>query len=170
MVPPRPVLPHDPAPPPGEILKSGPSRAVLLAADPAAGEAGGRIVVKRFFARGLLGGWRARTRARREHALLAALSAAGLPVPRPLDLARGDGAWEVRMAWIPAARPLADWLRAGVPPGARERLLAALGRLLAAAHAAGLDDPDLHLGNVLVDAAGAPWLVDVHGARIRRRL
>jgi len=151
------------------ILKQGPRRSVRLeqAADGAA------TVVKRIETAGWHG-LRARRLARREHALQARLAAGGLSVPRALELCELEGAVELRQDWIPGARTLAEVLREA--PGQQGALgaLAALalraGRLLAGAHARGLDHPDLHEGNLLVDAQGAPWLIDFHGARLRARL
>jgi tRNA A-37 threonylcarbamoyl transferase component Bud32 len=105
-------------------------------------------------------------RARREQAALVALHAAGLPVPRPLGLVRAARGFEVRLAAVEGARTLAESLAdGGAPPGGWERLLARLGRLLAGVQAAGWEHGDLHPGNVLVDAQGAPWLIDFQRAR-----
>jgi hypothetical protein len=145
-------------------LKSNPSRAVLLGTDPRF--AGGKVVCKRFLHHGLLGRLRARSRARREHEMLSSLHLAGVRVPRPLALERCEGGWEVRMEWIEGARSLALHLADPASEGERPHLLRELGRLLAAAHLSGLDHPDLHLGNILVDGEGSPWLVDLHSARL----
>lgn len=105
-------------------------------------------------------------RARREFEALTALERAGLPVPRPLELCAGERGFEVRLAAIPHARTLEEWLGAeGAPPGGWARLLARLGTLLARLQLAGWEHGDLHPGNLLVDASGAPWLVDFQRAR-----
>ena len=147
-------------------LKANPTREVRCVT----AEDGTRTVVKRFLARGLRGHLQARARARREHRLLTALSTAGLAVPQPLGLTRTAGAWEVRMAWIPEARPLDAALEGTTSVGANAVHLEAVAVLLARIHGEELDHPDLHLGNILVDNAGEPWLVDLHGARLRRSL
>ncbi len=149
-------------------LKASPAREVVLAEDPE--NPGRKLVAKRFLGGGLLRSLRARAGARREHSLLEALAEAGLPVPRPLGLARFPGGWEVRMEAIPDARPLAEHLRdPGTLPD-RPRLARRLGRLLGRTHGVGLDHPDLHLGNVLVDGSGHPWLLDLHKAKLRSPL
>ncbi|MEQ1895464.1 MAG: lipopolysaccharide kinase InaA family protein, partial [Planctomycetota bacterium] len=76
---------------------------------------------------------------------------------------------ELALEAVPGARARGELLeRAEVPPGGWRRLARALGTLLARLHALGLEHGDLHSGNVLVDARGAPWLVDVGHARTRR--
>ena len=143
-------------------LKSSPARSVRL-------ESGGeaRRVVKRFASRGLLSAARDAARARREHELLGELSARGLPVPRPLSLERRDDGWEVAMEWIPDARSLQELLLAGAT---RDLPARALGELLAQLQGAGVDHPDLHPGNVLVDGARGVWAIDFHKARRVGRL
>ncbi|MBL8841920.1 MAG: hypothetical protein JNL90_10380 [Planctomycetes bacterium] len=80
-------------------------------------------------------------------------------------------------AWIEGARELADaWERAteggatATAPRdarrARRRLLSAVGLEVAALHRAGYAHGDLHARNVLVDARGDAWFVDL--ARLRR--
>ena len=146
------------------------------------GEGEATLVVKRFHAPGALQQRRDRGRARREHACHERLSALGLPVPEPLGVRHvprveaGDGAggagrpaWELVTRCVEDAtslRELLDRARRGAPLD--RGLLARLGTALAQAHAAGLDHPDLHAGNVLIDARGEVWLVDLSGARVRR--
>jgi Ser/Thr protein kinase RdoA (MazF antagonist) len=145
------------------VLRSRPFRSVLL--EPVPG--GAPVVVKRYHHPGRLRAFLDGARARRELAALSALAAAGLPVPAPLGVARVPGAGELRMAAVPDARDLAVLLASGAPPpGGWERLCVRLGRLLARLQALGFEHGDLHPGNVLVDAHGAPWLVDVQ--RVRR--
>lgn len=132
---------------------------------------GARTIVKRFASRGLAASTLDRARAAREHRLLRDLSARGLPTPRPLALERVDGGWEVRMESIDDAWPLSAHLTGERAwPRSRERLAGALAELLAALHAAGVDHPDLHPGNVLVDSDGAVWAIDFHKARRVRRV
>jgi hypothetical protein len=78
------------------------------------------------------------------------------------------------MQWIPEARTLEallDTHAAGgpAPPGGWERLLVRIARQVAGLEEARVEHPDLHPGNVLVDAQGAPWLIDFHKARVGRR-
>jgi len=127
-------------------------------------------VIKRFERHGPLASAHDRRRARREFALLSALHARGLPVPRPLGVERRDAGWEVAMEWIANARPLDQALAETAGGAADGRLARALGTLLAELHRAGLDHPDLHLGNVLVDGGGHPFAVDFHKARLVREL
>jgi len=149
------------------ILKANPNRTVFL--EQRAGS--GAVVVKRYHAASALRRPRDRGRARREQRVLARLHAAGLPVPEPLGIRRRDGCWELSCAWIPDAVSLHDLVDGRLPwPRPRAELAAALGRLLARLHTAGLDHGDLHPGNVLIDAGGRPWLVDCAKARLRRRL
>lgn len=132
-------------------------------------ERGVAVVVKRFHHPGLVGAFFDGARARREHAAMAHLAASGLPVPRPLGVTRTRDAWELRQEAIEGARPLSALLAGPPPPpGGWRRLLVALGELLARLHTLGLEHGDLHPGNVLVDARGAPWLVDLGHARPRR--
>ena len=103
-------------------------------------------------------------RARREFELLGALLAAGVSVPAPLGLEHGaDGVWHVHLEALANTRTadVALTVRAG-----REALLGELARLLASQHVAGLDQPDLHAKNTLVDASGRAFAIDFHGARL----
>jgi tRNA A-37 threonylcarbamoyl transferase component Bud32 len=146
------------------VLSQRASRSVHLERD----ARGVPMVVKRFHHRGLLGALFDRTRARREAAALARLVALGLPVPKPLGVARVDGTWELRQEAIEGARALAELLGGRIePPGGWRRLCRALGSLLARLHTLGIEHGDLHPGNVLVDARGAPWLVDLARVSVR---
>ncbi|HVS17816.1 MAG TPA: lipopolysaccharide kinase InaA family protein, partial [Planctomycetota bacterium] len=147
-------------------LKSSPARSVRLESEPGAGD-DARRVVKRFAGSGLFAATRDAARARREHELLSELHARGLPVPRPFSLERRDDGWEVAMQWIPRARSLAELLHAGET---RDLPARALGELLARLQSAGVDHPDLHPGNVLIDDTGGVWAIDFHKARRVARL
>lgn len=146
------------------ILKRGRRRTVELVAGAS------ERVVKRVSTAGALGVHRARA-ARREFEVQARLFEAGLAVAQPLGIERGPGFVELSMRRIDGARSLAELMQAGVEfaPGEREQLAVALGRLLARAHALGLEHADLHEKNVLVGADGRPRLIDFHGARLRAR-
>lgn len=149
------------------ILKRSLARSVRL--EPGVGGAP-PSVVKRFESRSLAAATLDRARALREHRMLVELSSLGIPVPRPLALARDGAAWEVRMEWIAGAHPLAPAFERCAPwPAPPERLARELGRLLARLHAAGVDHPDLHAGNALVDARGRAYAIDFHKARRVRR-
>ncbi|MGK0217487.1 MAG: hypothetical protein ACI9HE_000965 [Planctomycetota bacterium] len=135
------------------LLKSSPSRSVLR-------ETGG-VVLKRFHHPSLLGRLRDKHRAERERRALEQLRAAGLPAPRPLGVSRARGAWELHMQEVPGARTLEQLLAsAEFAQGPLDSLAAALGQLLAQLERSGLHHPDLHAGNLLVDEAQQPWLVD----------
>jgi len=157
------------APEGGELLKSGTRRSVALVRD-----AQGVRVLKRYHARGALSRQRDASRARAEHALLARLHALGLPVPRPLGIQIGERGPELVLEWIEGARPLATLYKRRRGDGALgwpiapERAARALGEAFGRFCAAGLDHPDLHAGNALLDARGRPYLVDFAGARLRR--
>lgn len=141
-------------------LKAGGRRSVVLESGPEP------RVVKRFHGRGLLGRCLDRRRAAREHATLRALLRRGLPVPEVLALERTGGRWQVATRWLEGALPLAELLRSGPPWPAPPPVLARrLGQLLGEGHAAGVRQRDLHGGNVLIDPAGQPWVVDL--ARVR---
>ncbi len=146
------------------LLKEGPRRSVST-------DRSGTLVVKRFHDPAFFGSLRDRYRARREFRMLLHLARAGLPVPEPLELRRRERGWEVLMARIQPAEPLAVFLRERrEPAGGWGRLLTTLGRILARLELARVDWPDLHAGNVLVDERGDAWLVDFHHARRTRGL
>ncbi|MBI5364274.1 MAG: hypothetical protein HZA53_13930, partial [Planctomycetes bacterium] len=123
-------------------------------------------VVKRIPAAGLAG-LRARRLAKREFEVQRKLFALGLAVPEPLACTTTAAGVELVQRCVADARELADVLRAEDAPG-RERLARDVGALLGRAHALGLDHPDLHEKNVLVDEAGKPGLIDFPGARTAR--
>ena len=149
-------------------LKESPARRVRLERE--AGADAPRVV-KRFESAGLFAARKDASRARREHELLEHLHAEGLAVPRPYGLERSGGAWEVAMEWIPDAVTLDELLSERAPWPINSSLLARrLGQLLARLHTAGVDHPDLHPGNVLVDADGQVWAIDFHKARLFARL
>ena len=109
----------------------------------------------------------ARVRCLAEFRLLAGLRAERLPVPAPL-LA---GYWRKGLHYgvailverIPGARALASWL-AKDPDGAPWE---PVGAMLARFHRVGLDHADLNAHNILLDGAGAPWLIDFDRSRRR---
>lgn len=155
-------------------LKKGFARGVYLREDKGGDSArNGRVVVKRFAHPSRLQALRDGRRAHNEFRLLELLHKKGLAVPEPIDVRRVDGGWEVRMQWIPNSRSLLELLegpRDEKPVDGWGKLIIEMGELLAALHVNGIDHPDLHPGNVLVDSTGKPWVVDFHHARLRRKL
>jgi len=144
-------------------LKRGLHRSVALRAGPD----GAPEVVKHYRSRGWLRRLGDRRRAERELRLLRELHAAGLHVPRPRGAERVEDGWELTAEWIEGARSVAELLRDPTDlPAPPELLARRLGTLVGHAHALGLAHGDLHAGNLLVDAAGEAWLVDVAGARL----
>ncbi|KFN47681.1 3-deoxy-D-manno-octulosonic acid kinase [Arenimonas metalli] len=102
-----------------------------------------------------------------EFRLLAAMHAEGLPVPAPLAAAcwrRGLGYRAALLVQrIPSVRALAEWLGEAADAAPWE----AIGAMLARFHAAGIHHADLNAHNILVDAAGTPWLIDFDRGRRR---
>jgi len=142
------------------VLKRGAHRSVRRTL-----EQGLPAAVKRWEAGGPWRNLRARSSARREFELAGRLHALGLPVPRPIALREDEGRPELVSDWV-EGRELRLCLRAGAPRALAETL----GRALARAQRLGLSHADLHAGNVLVDARGDPWLVDLGGAALRASL
>ena len=97
----------------------------------------------------------------REWRLLAAMDAAGLPVPRPVAARvcrrgltyRGD---LVTVA-VPHALTFEDLIAGGDDSPATWRLVGAAIRRL---HDAGYRHADLNVRNILLDRAGGPWIID----------
>lgn len=146
-------------------------------------EADGRMLLLRHYRRGgfpsrlshdryLRTGLR-RSRPWRELALLTRLEAGGMPVPPPvgaritlqgplLPWYRGD----LVTGYLDGTTTLAAALRAGRVDDAG---WAAIGATIARFHAAGVDHADLNAHNVLLDGAGAVYLIDFDRARLRRQ-
>jgi 3-deoxy-D-manno-octulosonic acid kinase len=110
--------------------------------------------------------WRgeAATRCFREWRMLAQLRSAGLPVPRPVAAGwrRRGPCYTADLATvrIPGAAPLSARLAAGEAVDWRR-----IGRVLRDFHAAGACHADLNAHNILLDAAGAPWVLDFDRGR-----
>ncbi len=159
------VDPHEPA----RVLKLSPARSVRVESSPP--DCASPRLVKRFRSQGPFASARDRARAEREIELLRELHGRGLAVPRPIELCARDGGWEVAMEFLADAAPFSAILeaRAAWPadPGVVARELGALCARLAAA---GVDHPDLHPGNALLDARGRAFAIDFHKARRVRRL
>ncbi len=108
------------------------------------------------------------TRAFGEWRLLARLYGQGLPVPRPLAarVCRQGLFWrgDLITERIPGAESLAEWLITD-PPAVD---WAAAGRCIRRFHEAGVYHADLNAHNLLLDARGGAWWVDLDRGRIRR--
>ncbi len=140
---------------------------------------GGEVTLSKHFHAPGLGRLRDGRRARSEAGALGEAARRGLPVPEVLGLERNGASWILRLQWIPDARTLdavtleldgAGAPRTG-PSGSRprrasaRRLAHSIGRLLAEVEASGLQLPDPHAQNVLVDQGGQLWLVDLARSR-----
>nr|WP_163501453.1 3-deoxy-D-manno-octulosonic acid kinase [Halomonas socia] len=122
----------------------------------------GRVIRDHYLWTGL-----ARTRAFRELRLTAELHARGLPVPPPVAACVWRSGLSYRAALITGrlagTRALAERLA-----DADASLLERVGTTIARFHAAGLDHVDLNARNLLVDAAGQVWLIDLDRCRLRQ--
>ncbi len=108
----------------------------------------------------------AASRAMREFELLDWMRGQGLPVPRPLA-ARYDPSGavyraDILMERIPDALPL-DQLIGHAALG--EDTWREIGAVIAAMHLLGVDHSDLNVRNILLDGAGAVWLIDFDKCR-----
>lgn len=108
------------------------------------------------------------TRPFREFRLTAHLFALGLPVPRPLVARYLRSGMRYRAALITEriarAQTLAECLQAGAPIDWPE-----LGRVIARFHAQGLWHADLNAHNLMVDADGKWWMIDLDRSQLRAR-
>lgn len=153
---------------PRVVLKLGRKRTTSVASDSSLGSS---VVIKRFHDAGFLGRNLDRFRSRAEFRTLRTFHRKGLPVPEPIAVRAHGGAFEIVTRFVVGAIRLADLVDGRADwPCATGRVAQALGAALARAHELGLDHPDLHAGNVLVDASCKVWLVDVRGAQLRQRL
>jgi 3-deoxy-D-manno-octulosonic acid kinase len=111
------------------------------------------------------------TRPLREFRLLAAATAAGLPVPRPLAAeVRRRGAFysgDLLMARIDAAQTLSAHLAAATDWSRID--WRAIGATLGRIHASGFEHADLNAHNLLVDRLGKVWVIDWDRGRQRPR-
>ncbi len=113
--------------------------------------------------------WRgaARIRSFEEFRLLRELLRRGLPVPRPIAAIYWREGLHYRagilLERLMAVRPLAD-LATSDGEGAP---WAQAGRLIARLHRGGLDHADLNAHNLLFDAAGGGWAIDVDRSQVR---
>jgi len=113
--------------------------------------------------------WRGLDAARsvREFRLLQWMHGRGLPVPVPLAAAvRRRGLVyraDLLVGRIVGARTLAALVGEGVAPLPWVSIGRAIGRI----HRAGVDHADLNAHNILIDAAGAAWVIDFDRGRRR---
>ncbi len=109
-----------------------------------------------------------RTRAFREWRLLRKLHGEGLPVPGPVAArVRHVGlsyTADIITVYLTDTRKLSSFLADGQPPNG---CWARIGRMLRSVHDHGVDHPDLTAHNILVDSAGAVFLVDFDNAAVR---
>lgn len=114
--------------------------------------------------------WQGTTRVRsiREWRLISRLFEAGLPVPRPVAAAfRRSGlsyTASIITRRIETARPLAEHLQ---ERPLDEAVWGGLGACVRRFHDAGVWHADLTAHNLLLDAKGAPWLLDFDRGRLR---
>jgi len=141
------------------VVRVAPGRRVVIADG---------VVTKEFRHTDLRAKWRDRHRARQEGRVLRTLAERGVRVPRWLATERlADGGWAVSLEEVPGARTVSAALTEQSSNASLGALLARAGELLASLHAAGLDQPDLHAGNALVDTAGSLWAIDFHAAELQ---
>lgn len=127
------------------------------------------VVTKVFRSKGARALVRDQRRADHETRVLRGLAERGVRVPAWLGTERlAGGGFAVRLAEVPGARTVDAALRDAT--SARPALMRAAGELVASLHAAGLDQPDLHAGNALVDGEGALWAIDFHQAELHPEL
>jgi len=113
----------------------------------------------------------ARTRPRRELAILAHLAASGMAVPTPVGarllrsplgvVYRGD----LIMGYIDDTRTMSSLLADGDLASAHWQRI---GEAIAQFHRAGVDHADLNAHNILIDTGGRVYVIDFDRARLRR--
>ena len=142
---------------PNCIIKRRPKRTVYRERHPQWGP----VIIKRFHAPTWWQRLGDRRRAEREAGVLQAWHNRGLPVPAPARVRRTDAHWELVLPEIPRARSLQEWLQGAEPWPLDERALAqTIGATLAHFDRSGSRQGDPHPGNLLIDEAGRPWLID----------
>jgi len=152
----------------GAILKDEEYRKLWKVSD------GGRtIYIKKFIHSSLSQRLRFKvfkSKARREFENLSRLRANGVNVPAPLGLLEGNGADTsiIFLQEIKDARTLREYLNnEQLDYLQKKELLAKLAELVRASHKAGLENEDLHSGNILIDRDRKLYLIDIHRARFR---
>ncbi len=102
--------------------------------------------------------------AAREWRTAVALRAAGVAVAEPVGWSKATasgGAPLLLTRWIEGGRTLAAWWEAERDAAARRAMARRIGELVGALHRARFAHRDLHPSNIVIDPAGAPWLVDL---------
>jgi 3-deoxy-D-manno-octulosonic acid kinase len=108
-----------------------------------------------------------RSRAFRELSLLARLHELGLPVPRPVAARVRRWGPAYRADLLTVAVPGATSLAARAAESMPDKLMSAVGACIRRFHDAGVWHADLNAHNVLIDRAGAIYLIDFDRARVR---
>ena len=94
-----------------------------------------------------------------------------LPTPKPLAWIRfPDGSERLVQTAVADARLLDNWWKLVDCPSRRRELSRRLGTMLRQMHAMGVSHRDLKASNLLVGQDDAPWLIDLVGVRLQRRL
>lgn len=144
---------------------------------PATEPSGVSLIVKRFRGVNLLDRVKSlfRCKAREEFEAGRCLRAAGVPAPRMSAWARRGQESYLAMEEIPNGMSFsAAWAEAGTDSRSRECFLEELAKFLSVLVRAGVDHPDMHMGNILCvrSAAGEMHfhLVDVYGVRLADRI
>ena len=152
------------------VVKENPYRTVYRVELP-----GGAVFVKQLRVKGFRAWWREVLRppkARLEFDTALALLARGVPALRPLAWGRAASIWPSESVLATREQPsvpFAEYVD-GLPPRARRASAVAFGRFLGNLHNAGVNHPDPHPGNLLVEPGPAFTLLDVHAVRIGRPL
>jgi len=108
----------------------------------------------------------AKVRSFAEFSLLKSLHAAGLPVPAPIAADYRRGLLRYRAAILIARIPGVASFARRVREDGIDAPWAATGAAIARVHRHGARHADLNAHNILVDAAGAPWLIDWDKGRL----
>lgn len=165
----------------GQIVKHGAHRTVYRIDLPAQ-----TLFVKHYRCPRWLGVWRYLVEAshsRREWRKALEVARRKVPTARPVAIAEQQRGWLVRDNYyvcegIPESQSLDDYVRqelpllASIQRARRQRqMIVALARLMAAAHAAGIDHNDLHTGNILIRwprqcTEPELYLIDLPGIRV----
>lgn len=148
------------------VVKENPYRTVYRVELP-----GGAVFVKQLRVKGFRAWWREVLRppkARLEFDTALALIARGVPTLRPLAWGRVESVRPSESVLVTREQPgipFAEYAEA-LPSRDRWGLAAALGRFFAKLHDAGVNHPDPHPGNVLVEPGPTFNLLDVHAVRL----
>lgn len=113
--------------------------------------------------------WRGvnRVRSFAEFRLLRALRRLDLPVPRPIAASYRRQGWSYRASILLERIVEVQSLAELVARSPQDAPLEAAGRLVARIHRAGLDHADLNAHNLLFDAGGKGWVIDLDRGVLR---